>query len=1196
MRLLTVFWRYFVVLLLSVSVAAAMAQSNTVPRPMLTKPIDESRLVILSGGRHPLATAAADRGAVPDSMQLGRTILMLKNSDARQGALKKLLDNQQNSKSPNYHQWLKPEQFGAEFGAAPQDIQTITQWLESYGFAVESPVAGRNLIFFSGSHAQLKAAFHTELHRYEVNGKSYYANATDPQIPSALAPVIQGFTSLNNFPRHAQHTQPQMIRRDKTAWKTAVAGKGPHPEFTTAPEGQTLEVIAPYDLATIYNFKSLWDAGIDGTDQTIAIVSDTDINPADVDYFRSTFGLPATKLNVIYDGVNPGATENEGEADLDVQWAGAVAKNATIDLVVAADTATSAGIDAAAAYIINNNLASILNVSYGACELALGTQGNLYYNQIWQQAAAQGIAVLVASGDAGSALCDDNQPYAQYGLSVSGLASTPYNVAVGGTDFYASFVDPSKYWNATNDSTTLQSVLSYIPESPWNDSCANPQILSVEQAGGVTDKTSEALCNDGNQNYYLLTTAGGSGGPSNCSTLNVDGSACLSGTAKPAWQSGVTGIPKDAVRDLPDVSLMAGNGIWNSLYVYCESDVTGIGACDVNNAFEGAGGTSFASPIFAGMLALVQQKNASKLGNVNYTLYKLANAQYAKSGNAASCSTANITAGNACIFYDITSGTNAVPCLSGTTDCKPAVDGDQYGILPGYDAGTGFDLTAGLGSINAFNLVNGWSSEANTFLPTASAIAVTGATTAAYGSPINVSVSVAPKTGSGTPSGDVGITTNSTIESNKSVAVGTLSNGEATIPANYMLGGTYELFAGYAGDATFAPSMSSGLTVTITPAAVGATSLVASRSSIASGQYVTLTLSIPGVPNGVNPSGTVVFTNATTGKTLGMQMVSVASSTTATPLSSAYITIATSALQSGANTIAATYSGDANYIAASAATASVKLAGPFTAAIDPVSLTIAANTSGSVVVTVTPSGTTALSPAALKFACPADLPSGLSCAFSTPATAGAGSVTSTLTLQTVTPLVVTQSARASNSSSGRGWLGAAGVVSIAGLAMLGLPARRRRNWQWMALVALASLATVIGCGGTSSTAKIQPLIATTTALSFPSTNPALNAPVTLTAKVTAASGSGSPTGSVTFMSGGTSLGSGTLVSGTATYSATSLPAGRQSITAVYGGDSIYAASTSSSGSLDIVSTSTLAITVTDTTGDSSSASLGLTIQ
>jgi subtilase family serine protease len=1163
--------------------------------PLLTQPIDESHLITLSGSRHPLATASADRGAVPDSMQLGRMIVMLKSSDAQQAALRKLLDDQQNSKSTNYHQWLKPEQFGTQFGAASQDVQKITQWLGSYGFEVEPSVPGRNLIFFSGTHAQLKAAFHTELHRYEVNGKSFYANATDPQIPAALAPVVAGFSSLNNFPRSAQHTRPQIIRRDKSSWKLAALGNGPHPEFTTPYQGQTLDAIAPYDLATIYNFKSLWDAGIDGTDQTIAIVSDSDINPADVDYFRSTFGLPATKLNIIYDGVNPGPTGNEGEADLDVQWAGAVAKNATIDLVVAADSATSAGIDAAAAYIINNNLASILNVSYGACELALGTQGNLYYNQIWQQAAAQGITVLTAAGDAGSALCDDNQPYAQYGLSVSGLASTPYNVAVGGTDFYASFVDPNKYWSTTNESTTLQSVLSYIPETPWNDSCANPQILTTMQAGGTQDKTAEALCNDGNYNYYILTTAAGSGGASNCSTLNTDGSACLSGTAKPAWQSGVLGIPTDGVRDLPDVSLMAGNGVWNSLYVYCESDATGTGACDVNNSFQGAGGTSFASPIFAGMLALVQQKTASQLGNVNYTLYKLASKQYAGGGNAASCSTENASAGNACIFYDITDGTNAVPCLNGTADCKPAVASDQYGILPGYEANAGFDLTTGLGSINAFNLVNGWSTAATTFLPTTSSIAGKGATTAPYGTAINVNVSVAPSAGSGNPSGDVAITTNSTIKSNRSVNVGTLSKGHATIPANYMLGGSYQLFARYGGDATFAPSLSTGLSVTITPAPVGSASLFASRSSIASGQYTTLTLSIPGVPNGVNPTGTVLFTNTTTGKTLGTQSVAAASSTTATPVSSASITIDANALQSGANTISATYSGDANYSGAFPATDSVSLAAAFTASLNPASLIMAANTAATVEVTVTPIGTTALSASALTFSCPANLPTGLTCAFSTPVATSAGSVTSTLSLQTASPLFVKQTTRAGNSSSRHGWLGAGAAASLAGLLMLGAPARRRRTFSALVLVAFATMSFVIGCGGSS--AKTPPaLIATTTALSFSSPTPAFNSPVTLTGKVTPASGRGTPTGTVTFMSGSTSLGSAPLASGVATFSATSLPAGSQTITAVYGGDSTYTPSTSTAGSLDVVSASILAITVTDSAGNSSIANLALTVQ
>src|SRR6202789_1540703 len=481
-------------------------------------------------------------------------------------------------------------------------------------------MAGHSLIAFSGTNAQLRAAFHTEMHSYKIKSGTYHANANDPQIPAAIAPIVVGFASLNNFPIKPLHSQPQMVQHVKNGWKLAAGNVAAQPEFTTTDQGTVLHLLAPYDLATIYNILPLWNAGIDGTGETIAICSQSDINPADVDSFRATFGLPAKKLNIIHYGPDPGlvtADDDEGEADLDVEWSGAVAKNATIDLVVSANTPASGGITGAAAYILNNNLASIMSVSYGECELHLGVAGNQYFNQLWEQAAAQGITVMVATGDAGSDVCDEDVlPISETGLSVSGFSSTPYNVAVGGTDLYGTYLDPNKYWNATNDQTTLASVISYLPEAAWNGSCANPQILAALQANGAdtTDTTTEALCNNTALQANFLNITGGSGGVSNCAiSTGTTPASCVSGYPKPAWQSGVPGIPSDGVRDVPDVALMAGNGTWGSFYVYCESDIAAGGVCDPNTSIEGAGGTSFASPIFAGMMALVQQKTASQL-------------------------------------------------------------------------------------------------------------------------------------------------------------------------------------------------------------------------------------------------------------------------------------------------------------------------------------------------------------------------------------------------------------------------------------------------------------------------------------------------------------------------------------------------------------------------------------------------------
>ncbi len=1183
---------------LSLATAAhASAPKAIAPQPLITQQIDNTNLVPLTGNVHPLATAAADQGAAPETLQLGRTILVLKRSSAQEAQLQKLLAAQQNPSSSNYHRWLSPAQFGAQFGVATQDIEKITQWLASFGFAVEKPMPGQNVILFSGTHAQLKAAFHTELHNYKVNGRSYWANATDPQIPAALAPVIAGFSSLNNFPRKAMHTAPQAIHKDASSGKWSARRPAPatsklHPAFTTTDQGTQIYPIVPYDLATIYNIKPLWDAGIDGTGETIAIVSDSDINTADIDYFRQTFGLPAKNLNVIYDGANPGLGENEGEADLDVQWAGAVAKNATIDLVVAPDTATSAGIDSASLYIVSNNLASLLNVSYGACELALGTGGNQFYNEIWQQAAAQGITVLTSTGDSGSAGCDDQEPYAEYGLAVSGVASTPYSVAVGGTDFYSTFTSPSTYWSQTNDPTTLASVKSYLPETTWNDSCASPEVFSTLQSEGDPDATPEAVCNDANVQSYFLTTAGGSGGVSACTTSDGQNtSSCKGGNPKPVWQTGVPGIPSDGVRDLPDVALMAGDGLWGSFYVFCESDATDSGQCDLNSDLEGAGGTSFASPIFAGMMALVQQKTGLQQGNANYMLYKLAAAQYA-GPNANACTSDGAASGNACTFYDVTDGTIAMPCVIGSTNCNVSVRTDQYGTLPGYPAGAGYDTATGLGSVNAYNLVENWATAATSLSATTTTLTA-DTTTVAYGADLPLSVSVAAQdSSSGTPTGDVGIT--SDIPGSAAITEATLSNGQASTTTSLLSVGAYHLVANYPGDATFSPSKSTSLAITVTPATIAGATATATRTTLQSGQQTSIFVTLPGVPYGAAPTGTVVFTDATSGSTISTVSVTQSGASTATPSSSAFVTVSASQLHSGANNISAAYSGDGNYNPITLTAPSLTVGESFTAAANPGTLTLAPQASGTAAITVTPSGSSALTPSALTFACPASLPAGLTCSFSQPVAAAGGAVTSTLTLTSAAPLTVAHSTVAAN-RSGDSWLRVSALTSLAGLFVLVLP--RRRKFLLSIVAALGIFAWTVGCGGGGSHSTPPPsLIATTTTLASSSAQPPLNSAVTLTASVAAGSGSGSPSGTITFSSASSTLGTASLANGTATLTTSSLPLGAQNVTAAYGGDSTYAASSSSAVAVDVTYSTTLAITVSDTAGDSSNANLAVNIQ
>jgi subtilase family serine protease len=1157
--------------------------------PRITAVVDDSNLVTLEGNVHPLATAADDQGAAPGSLELGRAILVLKGSAAQQAALNKLTDDQQNSKSPNYHVWLTPAEYGARFGVAPQDLAKINNWLQSHGFTVEPQMAGRNLIIFSGTNAQLKQAFQTELHTYKVNGQNYTANATNPQIPAAFNEVISSF-SPNNFPLHAEHTTPKVIQHTDAGWKDVAGAK---PQLTTTLNGATYYVVAPYDLATIYNILPLWNAGIDGTGETIAIVSDSNINPTDVDSFRTEFGLPAKKLNIIIYGTDPGRGGDEVEADLDVQWSGAVAKNATIDLVVSADTSASQGVFGSAIYIINNNLAPLLNVSYGLCEQSFGTANNQLFNLFWEQAASQGITVLSASGDALIAACDQGQPYDVDGMGVNALATTAYNVSVGGTDFSGNFPNPSQYWSATNNPTTLASALSYIPETPWNDSCASPEILAALQANGsTTDQTNLALCNDPNESNYSQLTGGG-GGASNCYVTGPNATnPCISGYPKPAWQSGVNGIPNDGVRDQPDVSLMAGNGMWGSFYPICDSDISG-GPCNTTG-YVSAGGTSFSTPIFAGMLALVQQQQgAAALGNINYVLYKLGAAEYANSSSTA-CSSSTVAAGNSCVFYDITQGTIAGPCFLFSPDCNSYGTTQQIGITSGYDANPGYDLATGLGSVNAYNLVEQWNSVSSTFFPTVTTLTA-GSTTIVYGQNISLAATVAPVApATGVPSGDVGFFSNDTAPGSASLAYATLSKGAGTVSTPLLSAGSYQLFANYAGDATFAPSESTGTTVTVTKA-TPVTALTSSLSSVQTGQNVTFSLTESGVLNGFAPTGTVVFTDTKTGAILPTETLPQSTTFNGTPFSIWFVTVPASQIQPGANTITAVYSGDSNYLGATAAPVTVtEVQAAFTTSFSQSSVTLT-NGTGTLTVTVTPSGSTPLTANSIVLSCPSAV--GLTCTFSPNVVGSDGVLTSTLTVKLVS------SATASAPSPIRKQKTYLPPVSfaggLAGLLLLMIP-KRRRNYGLLSLcvVMLSGLMLTVGCSSAIHSSPVtQPsLISTSTVLSVTPTAPVLGGAVVFTAKVTPISGNGVPTGSITFMAGNGTLGTSVLNGGSATFTTTSLPLGSQAVMALYNGDAAFNISSSAVTLLNVSSNVALTVTATDALGYQSSANVAVIFQ
>jgi subtilase family serine protease len=698
-------------------------------RALITQQIDETNRFMLKGNLRPEANALNDRGLAAEDLPMEHMLLQLQRSPEREQSLAQFESELYDPQSSNFHHWLTAEEFGSRFGVAPADRQKITGWLEAHGFVVNSLYPNGMLVDFSGTAGQVREAFQTEIHNLEVKGQKHIANMSEPQIPIALAPAIAGVVSLHDFMPHPMHRAVMQPHISPTGTLVAAGeSTGPHPEYTVGSGSSSYDAVVPADLATIYNLNPLFAAGYTGKGQTVVVIEDTNVfSTADWTTFRSVFGLshyttgtfttvhPAPKSGT-NNCANPGVNGDESEAILDAEWASATAPGATIEMASCADTTSFGGL-IAFQNIINASATppAVISISYGECETLNGAAGNAAYNAAYQQAAAEGVSVFVSSGDEGASSCDANSSKATHGIGVSGLASTAYNVAVGGTDFGDTYaVTNSTYWNPTN-TATYGSAKSYVPEIPWNDSCAGVLLATYATHSGVT-YGSKGFCNT-NVGAGFLTTASGSGGASSCATGAASTSGVVSGTckgyAKPSWQS-LVGVPNNGVRNIPDVSLFAANGVWGHYFVYCWSDTHNGGhACtSAPSGWSGAGGTSFSSPIMAGIQALVNQKHGRQ-GDPNPVYYKLAAAEYGATGSAACNSSKGNGVASTCIFHDVTLGDMDVNC-TGTHNCY--LPSGANGVLStsgtsyskAYGTTTGWDFATGIGTVNANNLVNKW--------------------------------------------------------------------------------------------------------------------------------------------------------------------------------------------------------------------------------------------------------------------------------------------------------------------------------------------------------------------------------------------------------------------------------------------------------------------------------------------------------
>ncbi len=593
----------------------------------ISQPIDSRRTTALKGNLHPMARAEFDQGALDPRQMIQRVTIFFDRTPAQKQALETLLKEQQDPASANYQKWLTPEQFADRFGISSADLNKVKDWLTGQGFSINEVARGRGWITFSGSAGQIASAFQTELHQYAVNGEVHYANATEPAIPSALSGVVAGVKSLDNFRPRPRLRLRKQVKAD----------------FTSSITGN--KFVAPDDLARIYNLSGVYAAGLTGSGQKIAVMGQTDIKLTDIAAFRSAAGLSTNVPQVVLvpGSADPGViTDDLAEASLDVEWAGAVARSATIIYVNSKN-----GVFDSLQYAVNQNLAPVLSISYGDCEPNFSTSEVTFLTNLGQQANAQGQTLVTPSGDDGAADCDystTSTPVtsATHGLAVDIPAAMPYSTAIGGTTF--SEETGTTYWNSTNNASN-GSALYYIPEIAWND-------------------TTFEIANGGS-----LSASGGG-----VSTLFT----------KPSWQV-AAGVPTDGMRDVPDISFAA--SVDHEGYLICSNGDCVNGFRNTDTTLDVVGGTSVGVPIFAGMVALLNQKTGSAQGNVNPRLYALsAAAPY--------------------VYHDITSGDNKVPCTANSTGCPSS------GFI-GYSAGTGYDQVTGLGSVDVYNLVSNWSSIAS---------------------------------------------------------------------------------------------------------------------------------------------------------------------------------------------------------------------------------------------------------------------------------------------------------------------------------------------------------------------------------------------------------------------------------------------------------------------------------------------------
>ena len=939
--------------------AQVAAEFRTAPRSLIVDKLDRSQIVPTTGALSRTAGQYEDLGKVSDSLLIEHVQILLRRPVERQAAFDAFVEALHTKGSPSYHRWLAPASVGEEFGPSSADLATVRSFLESEGFAVNYVGTGGFYIDFTGTAAQLQHAFHTELHNYKLlNGETAFAATRQASIPAALAPAVAGVVSLSTIHTAVMNHEKRVAPASSAASGTA---GGVAPQDDPVLSGTTYYAVGPQDFYKIYSENSVLSGGTTGSGVTIALLEETNINTADVTTFRTTYNVVpnAPPSLVVEHGYgantcnNPGITSKgeESEAILDTEWAGAVAPGANL-LFMSCPVGTNLGVVYSAEAVVDNNLADIMSLSYGDYEgdTAYGNVDALIAN-LWEQAASQGETVVVSAGDSGPAVADGNlgNRSSINGVTANLYSSTAWNVSAGGTDFMDTYNggagDPgygnSKYW-AASDSSGKLSALSYIPEMPWNDTCAS-SVYNAYYFYPAIPAAPTSFCGTfaKNSTNAAVSIVAGSGGPS------VE-------RARPAWQApnAVYGIPAstgtNAFRLQPDVSLFAADGLWAHFLEYYQSD-------DAVNDY--AGGTSFVAPQLAGLFALIKQSTGERLGQPDYVLYDMAAIEYGSTSPTNACNgsgasgtgTTASTPSSSCIFYDVQVGNNSVTCgpyRAAYVDCDRLSTAKTYGILDSngnftadntdpiiaYSTGTGYDMATGLGSVNIANLISNWQSQTQGALFTPTVALTPATTTYTYGAPPASITYKSIVSGSGSlPTG--------TVSFSGSPIIGAIGSPVTLVPvAACSTGGTVGTGTGncyesasqtYAPSATAVSAGSYTITASYAPPATNENYVAGSgtASIVVNKQLPGLSVTAPTSAVTYNTANVTItakltFTGSgllpTTASLVSFQVGSLGTYTatcsgTSSPITCSYVLPLGTAVSSGTYAITAQYAGDVNY-------------------------------------------------------------------------------------------------------------------------------------------------------------------------------------------------------------------------------------------------------------------------------------------